>query len=279
MRTTIRMFLIVAGVATMMPGLSSAGSMLDDLKSSFSVGPNQRSAESLTAASDAYQQALVDGYRRMASEQYNEGNYASADLYYRKAIQAAGGQAVGPEDPAAFTDLLDADRAQAVSLRSQVTQWAQTNRQRDPMTAARLQLQYDCWVEEMSEQEYADADKCKPAIPATVAQTPAAAPIAPAANCSSNPDGLSESGSPCRTASIAFAFDRYDLLNRSEDGDRADTVASQEAALDLFIRQLRKRACPPISQSSCSRSARPSRSSRPPTASASRRTAWLRSPI
>ena len=115
-------------------------------------------------------------------------------------------------------------------------QWDQANRQRDPTTAARLQIQFECWEEEMSEQEYPDADQCKPVIPAAVAQTP---PPAPAAGCSANPDGLDERGNPCRTASIAFAFDRYDLLNRAEDGDRADTVSSQEAALDLFLRQVR----------------------------------------
>jgi outer membrane protein OmpA-like peptidoglycan-associated protein len=239
MKHSIRLSALVAGLAVAIPSYASAGTM-DDLGASFSVGGNQRTAEAMPNVSNVLQQTLFDGYKRMAVQQYNEGNYYAADLWYRKATDAAGMHTMAPEDQANWPSLMDQDRSQFVAARAQLVQWLQTDGQRDPQAAARLQLQYDCWLEETSEQEYNDAAACKPTIPAAVAQAaPPPAPIAAVANCSSNPDGLSENGTLCRTASVAFAFDRYDLLNPGENGDRADTIQSQQAALDLFIRQAR----------------------------------------
>jgi OOP family OmpA-OmpF porin len=232
------LILVASGFTLALPRPGSA-TFLEDLMASFRVGPTQREAMATQAAGDANRQALVEGYKQMATGQFNEGNYAAADLFYRKAIDAANGRDVGPEDPANWSWANESDRAQVASTRQQVMQWVAANRQRDGATAARLQLNYDCWLEEMTEAEYGDADACKPVIPAAVAQTPPPAPVQQTATCASNPDGLDDRGNPCRTASIAFAFDRYDLLNQAENGDRADTIQSQQAALDLIIRQAR----------------------------------------
>src|ERR1051325_8898860 len=78
-------------------------SACSDLPASFTVGPTQDTAMALRPAADPFQQALVQGYKQNAGDEYFQGNYRTADRYYRKAIAAAAGQNVAMEETAYWT--------------------------------------------------------------------------------------------------------------------------------------------------------------------------------
>jgi OOP family OmpA-OmpF porin len=197
--------------------------------SSFTVGPDRDRANAIGGVSDPYRAALVNGYKGLGANQYAEADYRSSDLYYRKAADAAAGRPVPLEDPANWT-LADVDRQQVAAMRPGLQSWIDTNSQRDPQGTAAQQLRFDCWIEELHEGEYADANACKPG--AAVAQAPA-----PVAVGCADPAGVDQNGKLCQEGVIYFAWDRYDLLNPRET-DRQQTVEAQAAVLDLMVRQI-----------------------------------------
>jgi OOP family OmpA-OmpF porin len=196
--------------------------------SSFRVGPDRDAALRMGPAQDPFRTALANGYKSLGANQFAEADYVAADVYYRKAQAAAAGAPVPLEDPANWPKLTPADRQDVVNMRSGLQSWIDTNMQRDPTGAANQQLKFDCWIEELSEGEYADAAACKPGT--AVAQVVQA-------NCATNPNGLDANGKLCQEGVVYFAWDRYDLLNPRET-DRKQTVDAQAAALDLIVRQV-----------------------------------------
>jgi len=195
--------------------------------SSFTVGPNRDRAEAIKGVSDPVRAALVNGYKGLGANQYAEADYVSADIYYRKAADAAAGRPVPLEDPANWT-LADVDRQQVAAMRPGLQSWIDTNSQRDPQGTAAQQLKFDCWIEELHEGEYADANACKPG---------ALAQPAPVAVGCADPAGIDQNGKLCQEGVIYSAWDRYDLLNPRET-DRQQSVDAQAAALDLMVRQV-----------------------------------------
>jgi OmpA-OmpF porin, OOP family len=196
--------------------------------SSFRVGPDRDAALAAGPGSDPFHAALVSGYKSLGANQFAEADYVAADIYYRKAQAAAAGGPIPLEDPANWTSLTAADRQDVIAMRPGLQSWIDANSQRDPQGASAQQLKFDCWIEELNEQEYADAAACKPGVPiAQVVQ----------ANCTANPNGLDANGKLCQEGVIYFAWDRYDLLNPRET-DRKQTVDAQAAALDLIVRQI-----------------------------------------
>ena len=216
-------------------------SACSDFMPSFRVGPLRTQAERMPPPADPYLASLAAGYRELGAEQYFEGDYHAAEIYYRKAIAAASGQALAPEDPGYWTrstglrarGVAGPELQEVVDMRSRLQAWIDNAKMRDPANAARQVVMYDCWIEELNEQEYGDAAACKPILAEGPAPTPPAA-----ANCVANPDGLDERGRVCREGVIYFAWDRYDLLNPSET-DRNQSVDAQAAALDLIVRQVK----------------------------------------
>ena len=206
-----------------------AAAMLVASCSSFMVGPDRDRATAIGAVSDPFRAALVNGYKGLGANQYAEADYVSADIYYRKAADAAAGRPVPLEDPANWT-LADVDRQQVAAMRPGLQSWIDANSQRDPQGTAAQQLKFDCWIEELHEGEYADANACKPGP--LVAQAPA-----PVAVGCADPAGVDPNGKLCQEGVIYFAWDRYDLLNPRET-DRRQTVEAQAAALDLMVRQI-----------------------------------------
>jgi OmpA-OmpF porin, OOP family len=197
--------------------------------SSFRVGPDRDAAMAAGPGQDPFRSALVSGYKSLGANQYAEADYVASDVYYRKAQAAATGGPVPLEDPANWTSLTPADRQDVAATRPGLQSWIDANSQRDPQGAAGQQLKYDCWIEELNEQEYADAAACKPGT--AVAQVVQA-------NCTANPNGLDANGKLCQEGVIYFAWDRYDLLNPRENADRKQTVDAQAAVLDLIVRQV-----------------------------------------
>ena len=195
--------------------------------SSFRVGPDRDAATAMGAPQDPFRSALASGYKSLGANQYAEADYVSADIYYRKAQAVAAGRPVPLEDPASWT-LADVDRQQVAAMRPGLQSWIDTNSQRDPQGTAAQQLRFDCWIEELHEGEYADANACKPG---------ALAQPAPVAVGCADPAGIDQNGKLCQEGVIYFAWDRYDLLNPRET-DRQQSVDAQAAALDLMVRQV-----------------------------------------
>jgi OOP family OmpA-OmpF porin len=206
--------------------------------SSFRVGPDRDAAMAAGPGADPFHAALVSGYKSLGANQFAEADYVSADIYYRKAQAAAAGAPVQLEDPANWMSLTPADRQDVAAMRPGLQSWIDANNQRDPQGAAGQQLKFDCWIEELNEQEYADAAACKPGVAVAQAQVVTA-------SCSANPNGLDANGKLCQEGVVYFAWDRYDLLNPRENADRKQTVDAQAAALDLIVRQVNtiKPAC------------------------------------
>jgi hypothetical protein len=198
--------------------------------SSFRVGPDKNTANAIGSVQDPFRSALTSGYKSMGGDQYAEADYVAADIYYRKAQAAAAGAPVPLEDPANWPSLTAADRQDVVNMRPGLQSWIDTNSQRDPQGTASQQLKFDCWIEELSEQEYADAATCKPGTAVAQAQVVTA-------SCATNPNGLDANGKLCQEGVVYFAWDRYDLLNPRET-DVKQPVDAQAAALDLIVRQV-----------------------------------------
>jgi OOP family OmpA-OmpF porin len=205
-----------------------AAAMMVASCSSFMVGPDRDAATAMGAPQDPFHSALASGYKSLGANQYAEADYVSADIYYRKAQAAAAGRPVPLEDPANWT-LADVDRQQVAAMRPGLQSWIDTNSQRDPQGTAAQQLRFDCWIEELHEGEYADANACKPG-------TAVAQPAPVAVGCA-DPAGVDQNGKLCQEGVIYFAWDRYDLLNPRET-DRQQSVDAQAAALDLMVRQV-----------------------------------------
>lgn len=212
-------------------------SACSDMSPSFVVGPDQHAAKALGPVSDPYQQALFQGYKKNADDEYHQGNYRTADRYYRKAIAASGGQAVAMEEPAFWTTpsgvraqgLHGADLQAAVDMRANLAPWIEATKHNDPQAAATQQLKFDCWIEQLSEQQYDQAAECAP--------TMQVAAVAASAPCALNPDGYNQNGTLCKVSVVKFGFDRYDLLQAGQSSVGGQSVAEQVASLDQIMRQ------------------------------------------
>ncbi|MGF1629298.1 MAG: OmpA family protein [Kiloniellaceae bacterium] len=223
-----------------------------DIGPSFVVGGDQATARALPPLADPFQQALVDGYTKNADDEYEQGNYRTADLYYLKAIDTANGKNSVMEQPNSWTvatgdraqGLHGADKQSAENMRANLAPWIADNKQSNPSAAAVQQLKYDCWIEQLSEQQYSQAAVCGPTMQTAAVTVPAPAPVvAPsqestASLCMQDPSGYNESGTLCRVSVINFAFDRYDLLRPGQDSVGDQTAAEQAASLDQILRQV-----------------------------------------
>ena len=220
-----------------------------DLGPSLVVGGDQDRARALAPVADPFQQALVDGYTKNADDEYDQANYRTADLYYLKAIATADGKNTVMEQPSFWTvatgdraqGLHGADKQSADDMRANLAPWIEANRQINPHAAAVQQLKYDCWIEQMSEQQYNQAALCSPTLQTAAAPAPAAAPppASTASLCMQDPSGYNESGTLCRVSVVNFAFDRYGLLQAGQDSVGGQTAAEQAAALDQILGQVK----------------------------------------
>jgi outer membrane protein OmpA-like peptidoglycan-associated protein len=222
-----------------------------DLGPSFVVGGSQDEARALAPVADPFQQALVDGYTKNADDEYYQGNYRTADLYYLKAIATADGKNTVMEQPSFWTvatgdraqGLHGADKQSADNMRANLAPWISANRQSEPHAAAVQQLKYDCWIEQMSEQQYNQAAICGPTLQTAAAPAPAPAAAPPLAStaslCMQDPSGYNENGTLCRVSVVNFAFDRYGLLRPGQDSVGGQTAAEQAASLDQILSQVK----------------------------------------
>jgi OOP family OmpA-OmpF porin len=114
---------------------------------------------------DAFTGGLAIEYRSLAIEQGDgEKDWPNAYLFAQKGLAAAGGQAVPPEDPAAWPTLSGADAAALSEARGRLIGYISANGASNGATAAHVQGLYECWLEEASEHETDDANFCRGAF-------------------------------------------------------------------------------------------------------------------
>ena len=164
----------------------------------------------VAVVADPFQRNLFEGYRRLGDIEVSEWDYRAARVMHGKAAEAAAGQVVPVADPDWWnnyrghpwqagrwrTMITGSVRVTAYDYRNRLVPWIEANKLRDPVTTAGQQVAYECWLEEMTEDDYEDAAKCglNPALWVAVAAAPPPA-AAPAA----------------KTYLVFFDFDRSDI--------------------------------------------------------------------
>jgi outer membrane protein OmpA-like peptidoglycan-associated protein len=200
-----------------------------DARDGFRVGYAQNAAHKSRPAADPFSTELYAGYIELGDKEYYKGNYSSALIFYRKAIAAAQGQAVGPEEigpwlPATglrARGLHGADLAAVQELRPRLLTWMTDARRINPPLAARHQTSFDCWIEELNEQDYDDALPCRQGI--TLVQLTQQQTVTPAP-------------APRRQPYLVFFdFDRSDITPEADRIIRAAADAYKAGATSMAV--------------------------------------------
>lgn len=110
---------------------------------------------------DAFTEALAEDYKVLAEEDKKDASYPQADMFARKGLGAAGGEMVQPIDPIK-ADVPPEDvqeLAHARTMLADLFQQGVDKKLPDAMAAA--QVNYDCWVSELANNDSESAMKCK----------------------------------------------------------------------------------------------------------------------
>lgn len=130
---------------------------------------------------DAFAGHLRDGYVEIGGWEAAKDDYdwSDSDRHYNKAISAANGELVLPEEISS-RKLPDTHVAELTAARQRLLNSLDaTARQKIPDQAARAQVMFDCWMEEQEENfEDKDIARCKNGFEAAMAKVEAA--MAPA---------------------------------------------------------------------------------------------------
>lgn len=115
-------------------------------------GTQLQKAEQTSSQGTAFHQALYQRYLALSQAEYDKGDYKDSDVFARRAMLAARGQAVPPE-PVAQRAVRDDGAAVLLSESRQrlVATFGKGAVARTPDKAARAQTLYDCWLEEQEE--------------------------------------------------------------------------------------------------------------------------------
>ena len=183
--------------------LALLASACNDAWDGFKVGGAQQAASQVRPPADTFRRGLYSGYMQLAQDEYYEGNYSSALVFYRKASAVARGDAVPPEDVQPWLrptglrayGLHGADLNTVQDFRPRLVAWMADGSRLAPDIAAKNQTNFDCWIEELSEQQYQEALPCFQNIQLIVFARPQAAPAPP----------------PLKTFLVFFDFDRSDI--------------------------------------------------------------------
>ena len=114
----------------------------------FTAEDNLDWARNAGPPSGAFNAALQQEYIAVAQAELDEYDFLHADTFARKAIAAANGESVPPEDPGSWS--LTQDQAgRFYDVRSQLLLALDNNgRTTAPGDAARAQVMFDCWLQE-----------------------------------------------------------------------------------------------------------------------------------
>ncbi len=180
--------------------------------------PARTDSHNLRPHPDPFQQALADGYRKLG--QFEDStwhwDYVPAGIFYEKSVMAGSGQPVPVGDPmewdrrrghppmfghwvVGFQSKRTLDTA--LDYRARLSAWIAATKARDPITTAGQQVAFECWLEQMAEDDYEEVELCglNPSLwvvqQTTVVTPPPAAAPAPAP----------------RTYLVFFDFDRSEI--------------------------------------------------------------------
>lgn len=131
----------------MIKGLALAAAIL----SLAACGTKLQVAESTPAGGPEFNQALHKYYTETSSAEFAEGDYKDSDYFASKAIAAAGGEEVMPQEvgerkiPSDKVDVLTSARERLMAALNG------GGRLKAPDDAGRAQAYYDCWLQEQEE--------------------------------------------------------------------------------------------------------------------------------
>lgn len=110
---------------------------------------------------DAFTEALAEDYRTLAQEDKQDASYEQAEQFARKGLGASGGEMIPPIDP--FKTNVPPEYLQELSeARSILTGlFAQRVDLKLPNEMAAAQVNFDCWVSELANNDSEAASKCK----------------------------------------------------------------------------------------------------------------------
>ncbi len=174
MNRAIRMFLAAAGVALL----------------SGCAGFGLQEAQMASPQGNAFNNALYSGYLDLSQSEFDEADYADSDVFAERAMAAARGDTVQPEEIAARD--LPADKIGTLtgSRERLVTALASPEARNLPADAAEAQVSFDCWMQEQEENFQPDdiaacqnrfiaaMERLEPAPMAAPAPPPPPAPMA-----------------------------------------------------------------------------------------------------
>ncbi len=154
------------------------------------TGPLETLRQTRPGAGDGFSQALADGYFAFADSEAQQYDWIDSRHFAQKGLAASKGEAVVPEEPQEWdADAIPSQDPAAARARLMAALDA-GGRTRNPNTAARAQVNYDCWLEQLEEGWQTDHiaachDRFEKALAALEGGRPAAMPVAapaPAAN-------------------------------------------------------------------------------------------------
>ncbi|MDX1402192.1 MAG: hypothetical protein R3245_09745, partial [Kiloniellales bacterium] len=114
-------------------------------------GSQLQKAESVSPGGGAFNESLHKYYVDRAGHEYGYGNYVSSDRFANKAMQAAAGENVLPDEVGSF--MLPEDKVSVLTSSRERLLAALDGggREKAPDDAAMAQVMLDCWLEELEE--------------------------------------------------------------------------------------------------------------------------------
>lgn len=147
------------------------------------AGPTPPRQTVASTGGSPFTQALAQEYRQYAQSEYLQLDWPDQAFFRDKAATASQGFPPSPEDPAARAvgtgiqlhpelDYGKTQRSEAIQERQRLlTTLAGDAPTRNPQVAARAQVAYDCWVEQLEEGwQKDDIDRCRTAYQAAMSQ-------------------------------------------------------------------------------------------------------------
>lgn len=174
--------------------------------------PGQQAPQTSAASGSSFTQALAGEYQRFADSEQAQMDWPDTGSFRDKARMAAEGRAPVPEDPTQRgvgtgfqlhpeMDIGKEQRGEAIAGRQRlVGALSGEAPRRNPQAAARAQVAYDCWVEQLEEGwQRDDIERCRTAFNTAMAELEAR-PVAQA---------------PGERLQVYFAFDSATLTPES----------------------------------------------------------------
>jgi len=151
-------------------------------------GTRLQTAEQIQPEGSDFQAGLYDGYVELARTEFSEGDYSDSDSFAERAITSARGDLVLPETLEA-RQLPEREAGRLAEARARLIAALDGGaRARDPETAARGQVLFDCWIQEQEESlESNDIAACRDAFYQVLAALEAGTSTAAAATRPATP--------------------------------------------------------------------------------------------